>query len=104
MLAIIILLGLTVIALGLAFTAEWQNKADALNELRRKHSIIETQHETIHSLNEQLIRAKGDFAELQSQQESSRKEVAMLRAKLTRKGCGKSKIKKAGGGAQPAAR
>ena len=103
MIAISILLGLTVIALGLAFTAERQNKADALNELKRKHNIIEAQHDTIHSLNEQLIRIKGDFADLQSKEETYCKELAVLRAKLTRKGCGKSKSKKAGGGAQPAA-
>ncbi len=89
-------LSLAVVAFGFAFAAERQNKLAAMGAAARRKRIIETQREQLESIKEMLKNAR-------SQEDTARAEAAALRAKLTRKGCGTQKSKKARGGAQPKA-
>lgn len=89
-------LGLAVIAFGFAFAAERQNKLAAISEIMRKRHIIEVQREQLGGIKEMLKNAR-------SQEDAARAEAAALRTKLSRKGCGTKKSKKARGGAQPKA-
>ena len=89
-------LGLAVVAFGLAFAAERQNKIAALGAATRRKHIIEAQREQLEGIKEMLKNS-------QERENETFAEVAALRAKVSRKGCGTRKSKKAKGGAQPKA-
>ncbi len=89
-------LGLAVVAFGLAFAAERQNKFAALGTAMRRKHIIEVQREQLEGIKEMLKNSH-------EREDEALAEAAALRAKLSRKGCGTPKSKKARGGAQPKA-